>query len=87
MYLGVNSLSALYFHIGGYTSYCINNEIDEKLKPCFNEFHDFVANYYLRADSTAGCKNIILSENSGNEEMDLMIFIHSLICLEGEIII
>lgn len=74
MYIGEKSLSALYFHIIGYQAACHTKEIHEKLEPNFNLFHDFVANYYLRSESTAGWRNIILAECYGDEEVALETF-------------
>ncbi|ARS41322.1 hypothetical protein CA265_17340 [Sphingobacteriaceae bacterium GW460-11-11-14-LB5] len=74
MYIGDESLSALYFCIGGYYWACGINGTDEKLQPDFSLFHDFVANYYLYRDSTAGWKNIILAENFGDEKRALKEF-------------
>ncbi len=71
MTVGERSLSALYFHVKGYE---VGNKEDEKLEPPFHLFHDFVANYYLRFESTAGWRNIILAENYGNEERALETF-------------
>ncbi|QSB27064.1 hypothetical protein [Flavobacterium sp. CLA17] len=74
IYIGEYSLSALYFHINGYLTACSIKGIDEKLEPDFGLFHDFVANYYLRSESTPGWRNIILAEYFGNEEMALDAF-------------
>ena len=71
MYIGEKSLSALYFHIGGYKVACLVKEIDENLKPSFDLFHDFVADYYSWNESTTGWRNIILTENDNNEELAL----------------
>lgn len=68
MTVGERSLSALYFHVKGYEA---GSKVDERLEPEFHLFHDFVANYYLRFESTAGWRNIILAENYGNEERAL----------------
>ncbi|WP_433814822.1 hypothetical protein [Flavobacterium johnsoniae] len=74
MYIGERSLSALYFYINGYQAACVIKGIDEKLEPSFDLFHDFTADYYLRGESTAGWKNIILAECFGNEEQALDTF-------------
>ncbi|WP_281309553.1 hypothetical protein [Flavobacterium flavigenum] len=71
MTVGEKSLSALYFHVKGYEVGCKENE---RLEPEFHLFHDFVANYYLRSESTAGWRNIILAESYGNEEQALETF-------------
>ena len=74
MYIGDESLSALYFNICGYYSACDINGIDEKLQPDFSLFNDFTANYYSCNESIAGWKNIILAENFGNEKQALIEF-------------
>ena len=71
VYVGENTLSALYFHINGYNMACSLKGIDENLQPEFHLFHDFVADYYLHSESTAGWKNIILAENFGIEKQAL----------------
>jgi hypothetical protein len=74
MYIGENSLSAMYFHIGGYLTACDLKGIEETLTPEFHTFHDFVAKYYSYRESTAGWKNIILKEKDGNEQEALTEF-------------
>ena len=74
MYIGDESLSALSSNINGYNWACSLKGIDEKLQPDFHLFHDFVANYYLYSESTAGWKNIILAANFGNEKEALKDF-------------
>jgi len=74
MYIGDESLSALYYNIVGYNSACTLHGIEENLKPDFQLFHNFIADYYLYSDSTAGWKNIILCENYGNEKQALKEF-------------
>ena len=74
MYIGDESLSGLYYNIVGYNWACELHRIDEKLQPDFYLFHDFVANYYLYSESTAGWKNIILAKNFGNEKQALVDF-------------
>ena len=71
MYIGEESLSAMYFCISGYCSACDINGIEKKLQPDFSLFHDFVANYYLYRESTAGWRNIILAENFCDEKRAL----------------
>lgn len=74
MYIGDESLSTLYYNIAGYNWACELHGIDEKLQPDFHLFHDFVANYYLYSESTAGWKNMILAKNFGNEKQALVDF-------------
>ena len=74
MYLGEESLSSLSSIISGYILACSLKEIDEKLKPDFHLFHDFVANYYLYSESTAGWTNILLAANFGNQKEALKAF-------------
>ena len=71
MYVGRSSLSILSANINGYNWACELKGIDEELQPEFHLFNDFVANYYLYNDSTAGWTNIILAENFGNEKAAL----------------
>ena len=74
MYIGKESLSALYFNINGYLIACDLYGIEENLEPEFGLFHNFVAEYYLFGDSVAGWRNIILAKNYGNEEQALKDF-------------
>lgn len=74
MYFGEATLSALYFHVCGYQTACYTKCIDEELAPDFNLFNDFVADYYLRCDSTAGWRKIILADCFGNETSALQLF-------------
>lgn len=74
MYVGEATLSALYFHICGYQTACYTKGIDEELAPDFNLFNDFVADYFLRSESTAGWRKIILAESFGNELSALQLF-------------
>lgn len=74
MYTGADTLSALYFHVLGYMMACELKGVREDLSPDFGLFHDFVADYYLYGESTAGWKNIILAESYGNEQEALKRF-------------
>ena len=74
MYLGEATLSSLYFNVCGYQTACYLKNIDENLTPDFNLFHDFVADYFLRGESTAGWRKIILAECFGDEEAALRVF-------------
>ena len=74
MYTGSNSLSALYFHVSGYLMACEIKGIYEELSPDFELFNDFVADYYMYGESTAGWRNIILSECYGDEQQALKEF-------------
>jgi hypothetical protein len=74
MFIGDESLTALHFNINGYLWACDLKGIKEDLEPDFGLFHDFVANYYLYSESTAGWKNMILSQNFGIEKQALKEF-------------
>jgi hypothetical protein len=78
MYVGELSITALYNFIQGYFAALDINGSDEHLIPDFENFHDYVAKYYSYKESTAGWKNIILKENSGNEEKALEVFFYLL---------
>jgi len=46
----------------------------EETEPKFEKFNDWVASYYGWNESTAGWKNIILSESNNDEEKALKEF-------------
>ena len=74
MYIGDNTLSAMYFHLQGYFAACEEHGVVDEDVPNFSGFHDFVAKYYSYNASTAGWKNIILRENNFNEKQSLLKF-------------
>ncbi len=71
MYIGEHSITVMASHIEGYMIACWFKGIVEDLTPKFGDFNNFVADYYLYSESTAGWKKIILAENYGNEERAL----------------
>lgn len=77
MYIGENRISSLRTFLDGYSlalsTHEINKENNKKVIP-FWFFHTWVAKYYNWYESTAGWNNIILKENSGNEERALETF-------------
>ena len=64
MYIGKKNVTILRAFIDGYF-YAENNSLE---KEKFEEFHDWVANYFGWFESTAGWNNIILEECNGDEE-------------------
>ena len=63
MYTGEHSLTSIYHFINGFFA-AHNNDTNEL--PNFGKFHDFVGQFYGKY-STAGWKNLILSDHYGNE--------------------
>jgi hypothetical protein len=74
LYIGENTLSAMYFHLQGYFAACEEHGIKDGENPDFSGFHDFVAKFYSYRESTAGWKNIILRENNVDERQSLLKF-------------
>lgn len=69
MYIGKKKISILNAFIDGvFYSFDAYN-VDEGW--IFDGFHDWVADYYNWTESTAGWKNIILKECSGDEEKSI----------------
>jgi hypothetical protein len=63
MYTGEHSLTAIYHFINGFYMACDN---DTSETPSFDGFNDFVGRFYGKY-TTAGWKNLILSDHYGNE--------------------
>lgn len=74
MYLGLYSLTRLQAFLNGcmYAAAECGAELVEQ--PEFGGFHDWVAMYYGRFESTAGWCNIILQEAGGDEAAALARF-------------
>ena len=70
MYLGKKDLSVLQGYVFGYWDGLDSQGQTHPL----TGFHDFVANHYGRPESTAGWKNIIVSECQGDEEKAVDVF-------------
>ncbi len=70
VWLGSKSITALHDFINGYQAACLLKGQQETHVPDFGVggFHDFVADYFLYGESTAGWKNMILATHFGNEE-------------------
>jgi len=75
MYISENKITSLQGFILGYQTALENMDIDiEETEPKFEKFNDWVASYYGWNESTAGWKNIILSESNNDEEKALKEF-------------
>ncbi len=74
MYIGENTLTAMYFHLQGYFAACDEYGILDEEMINFSGFHDFVAKYYSYRESTAGWRDIILRENNCDEKQSLLKF-------------
>jgi hypothetical protein len=70
MYTGEHSLTSIYHFINGFYMACDN---DTSETPSFDGFNDFVGKFYGKY-TTAGWKNLILSDHYGNEEEALSRF-------------
>ncbi len=70
MYIGEYSITALYHFIQGFFMACDGGT---KEVPSFNGFNDFVGEYYGKY-TTAGWKDLILSDHFGNEQEALRHF-------------
>lgn len=75
MYIAENKITSLKGFIDGYFHALDCMEIHHgETEPNFDEFHDWVANYFDWRESTAGWKNIILEESNGDENQAVKLF-------------
>jgi Domain of unknown function (DUF5071) len=74
MYLGENTITALWHYVSGYQSACYFKGAEEDLSPRWSLFHEFVKRKTNFAESTGGWKYMILAFCEGNEEKALDTF-------------
>ncbi|MCL2862334.1 MAG: hypothetical protein FWE22_07995 [Firmicutes bacterium] len=79
MYLGIGSLSRLQAYMGGFFHAYNNLKVKQNPKNYilplpFWFFHEFIKNHYGEIASTAGWCNLILSNNSNDDEKSLEVF-------------
>lgn len=74
MFTGDKGISALDSFIQGYFYAILANDIDIKGEIKFDEFPDWVAQYFKWTESTAGWRRIILQECKNDEDKALIKF-------------
>lgn len=74
MYMGSGSITVLRTYVHGYFYAIDANDIEIEDPVRFEEFHDWVADYFGWRESTAGWANIILHECDGDEQGGLQTF-------------
>ncbi len=74
MYLGTNTITALYNYLNGYgMSFWLNNIKNDEDQNFIDNFDEFVQSYY-EVQTTAGWCNIILKQSNNDEQLALKKF-------------
>ncbi len=74
MFIGENRIHTLKSFIDGFLFAEEINSVENELFPPFENFHNWIADYFKWGESTAGWHNIILQENNYNETLAIKSF-------------
>jgi hypothetical protein len=74
MYLGSTTITALQNFIDGYNFACYIKDVEERLSPPWQDFHEFVRARTGFAESTGGWCYMLLHHCDGDETVALALF-------------